>query len=236
MAYTKTTWAVTTRVSAHSLNHLETQYDEVMSTETTWNNHDSRYYTKTEAIVKFFNASFMGKGSSADADLLDGHHASDLIGTGLPVGSIVWWTNSEVSIPTGWYVCNGANGTADYRDRFVVGASSTLTLKSLYGAATVTPTSSSVTIGDTTLDTTQIAAHTHGWTEYHNIRQSVSAYIYYYGYDYTTYYYVTGDPTLRATGNTGSGGSHTHTGSTVTWNSESNLPPYCALYLIQRKA
>jgi hypothetical protein len=234
MAYTKLTWTATTRVSAQHLNNLETQYDEVMSTETTWNNHDSIYYPKTSAITTFFNTSFMGSGSGADADKLDGHHASDLLGTGLPVGAIVWW-DSE-SIPAGWNKCDGTNGTADYKDRFVVGSSATLVLKSLYGAASVTPTTSSVTIGTTALDSTTIPAHTHSYSDIYcllNTPSMPAAYVYYYGYDTHSYYY-NGTSANRTTGSTGSGTAHGHTGSTVTWNSEANIPPYYALYLIKR--
>ena len=234
MAYTKLTWAATTRVSAQNLNNLETQYDEVLADEATWNDHDSIYYTEVQSVTTFYNAAYMGSGSGADADLLDGHHASDLIGTGLPVGSIIWW-DSE-TIPDGWNKFDGTNGTANYKNRFVVGSSATLTLKSLYGAATVTPTTSSVTIGTTALDSTTIPAHTHSYDDIYcllNTPSMPAAYVYYYGYDSRSYYY-TGTSANRVTGSTGSGTTHGHTGSTVTWNSESNIPPYYALYLIQR--
>lgn len=232
MVYTKKTWASTTRFSAEALNHLETQYDEVMATSTTWNNHDSRYYLKATAISKFFNSAYMGSGSGADADLLDGHHATDLLGTGLPVGAIVWWAKDSGTVPSGWHVCDGASGTTDYRDRFIIGTSVTYTVKNLYGAATVTPTTYTVSIGSTALDSTMIPAHTHTWTEYHCHIGSMYAYSS-YGYD-RTFYYNTAAATARSTAAQGSGTGHTHAGSTVTWNSEANLPPYIALYLIQR--
>lgn len=38
-------------------------------------------------------------------------------------GMIMMWSGSISSIPTGWYLCNGANGTPDLRNRFIVGAS-----------------------------------------------------------------------------------------------------------------
>jgi hypothetical protein len=231
MAYTKLTWTATTRVSAQNLNNLETQYDEVLADEATWNDHDSIYYPEVTAIIKFYNAAYMGSGSGADADLLDGHHASDLLGTGLPVGSIVWW-DSEV-IPTGWNKCDGTNGTANYKNRFVVGSSATLVLKSLYGAATVTPTSSSVTIGTTALDSTTIPAHTHTYSDIYCYYGTYPDNVYYYGTPSTSYYY-NGTTASRTTSSTGSGTAHGHTGSTVTWNSESNIPPYYALYLIKR--
>ena len=32
------------------------------------------------------------------------------------------WSGSVESIPAGWYLCNGSNGTPDLRDRFVIAA------------------------------------------------------------------------------------------------------------------
>jgi hypothetical protein len=43
----------------------------------------------------------------------------------IPVGGIILWSGSVASIPAGWQLCNGTNGTPDLRDRFVVGAGST---------------------------------------------------------------------------------------------------------------
>ena len=40
----------------------------------------------------------------------------------LPLGSIVIWSGSVASIPSGWQLCDGTNGTPDLRDRFVAGA------------------------------------------------------------------------------------------------------------------
>jgi hypothetical protein len=235
MAYTKTTWTTSTRISAEALNHLETQYDDVLASASTWNNHDSRYYLKSIAITKFFSTSFMGSGSGADADLIDGHQASELIGTGLPIGSVIWWAKDSGLIPSGWYVCDGGNGTNDYRNRFVIGVSGTYTLNNYYGAATVTPLTSSVSIGATTLDTTQIPSHNHAWTETH--AYAITGYGYTsYGYNGSFVYSNGASTAARTTDSAGSGGSHTHTGSSVTFNSEANIPPYYALYLIQRKA
>lgn len=43
----------------------------------------------------------------------------------IPAGLISLWSGSVASIPSGWYLCNGSNGTPDLRDKFVVGAGST---------------------------------------------------------------------------------------------------------------
>lgn len=40
----------------------------------------------------------------------------------LPSGIILIWRNSIASIPGGWFLCDGNNGTPDLRDLFVVGA------------------------------------------------------------------------------------------------------------------
>lgn len=43
-------------------------------------------------------------------------------GAGVPCGVIVMWSGSASSIPSGWYLCDGNNGTPDLTDRFIVGA------------------------------------------------------------------------------------------------------------------
>lgn len=38
-----------------------------------------------------------------------------------PVGGIIMWSGTIASIPSGWALCDGANGTPDLRGRFIVG-------------------------------------------------------------------------------------------------------------------
>lgn len=40
----------------------------------------------------------------------------------LPQGTIVMWSGELASIPTGWALCDGTNGTPDLRSRFIFGA------------------------------------------------------------------------------------------------------------------
>lgn len=40
----------------------------------------------------------------------------------LPAGIILMWSGTIASIPSGWALCNGSNGTPDLRNRFIVGA------------------------------------------------------------------------------------------------------------------
>jgi hypothetical protein len=53
----------------------------------------------------------------------------------VPSGVIVMWSGSIASIPSGWYLCNGANSTPDLRDRFIVGAGSTYSVAATGGSA-----------------------------------------------------------------------------------------------------
>jgi hypothetical protein len=52
-----------------------------------------------------------------------------------PAGGIIMWNGSVGSIPSGWYLCNGSNGTPDLRDRFVVGAGSSYAVNATGGTA-----------------------------------------------------------------------------------------------------
>lgn len=38
----------------------------------------------------------------------------------MPSGGIIMWSGTIASIPIGWFLCNGSNGTPDLRNRFVV--------------------------------------------------------------------------------------------------------------------
>lgn len=64
----------------------------------------------------------------------------------LPAGVIMIWSGSSGAIPSGWLLCNGASGTPDLRDKFVVGAGSTYAVNATGGSANATLVSHSHTI------------------------------------------------------------------------------------------
>jgi len=74
------------------------------------------------------------------------------VGTTIPSGMISLWYGSIGSIPSGWYLCDGSNGTPDLRDRFVVGAGSTYSVAATGGSSTHT------------LTTAEMPSHTHNAT------------------------------------------------------------------------
>jgi len=85
---------------------------------------------------------------------------SDLTGTDLhepkthshgevPSGMIALWSGTIATIPSGWFLCDGNNGTPDLRDRFIAGAGTTYGVGSIGGAATHT------------LSVSEMPSHTH---------------------------------------------------------------------------
>jgi microcystin-dependent protein len=56
----------------------------------------------------------------------------------VPSGGIIMWNGSVASIPSGWFLCNGSNGTPNLTDRFVVGAGSTYAVNATGGSANAT--------------------------------------------------------------------------------------------------
>jgi len=71
------------------------------------------------------------------------------VGATIPAGLISMWSGSIGSIPSGWYLCDGSNGTPNLTDRFVIGAGSTYAVNGTGGATSVT------------LITANMPAHTH---------------------------------------------------------------------------
>jgi hypothetical protein len=64
----------------------------------------------------------------------------------VPVGGIIIWSGAANAIPSGWFLCDGANSTPDLRDRFVVGAGTTYAVGATGGQNAIT----------------SVPAHTHG--------------------------------------------------------------------------
>jgi hypothetical protein len=55
--------------------------------------------------------------------------------TTIPTGLIAIWSGATGSIPSGWTLCNGSNGTPDLRNSFIIGAGSTYAVGATGGTA-----------------------------------------------------------------------------------------------------
>lgn len=144
-----------------------------------------------------------------------GRLTSAASGTSVPSGVIAIWSGSVGSIPSGWYLCNGSNGTPDLRNKFVVGAGSTYAVGDTGGSA------DAIVVSHT--HTASVTDPTHTHTVYANPGGSSGA----FGGG------SSGGATniTSSASSTGISVSISTTGSSGT---NANLPPYYALCYIMK--
>ena len=128
----------------------------------------------------------------------------------VPIGGIIMWSGEATKLPSGWFLCNGSNGTPDLRNRFVVGAgtgSSSYPVGKTGGAEKVT------------LKKDEIPSHSHMFSSagasFAGALRTDRNWFYYTG--------ATSYTNTLTTATAGSGQAH------------ENLPPYYALCFIMRK-
>jgi hypothetical protein len=144
-------------------------------------------------------------------------------GATIPSGLIAMWSGSIGSIPSGWYLCDGSNGTPNLTDRFIIGAGSSYAVNGNGGASSVT------------LTTNNLPAHTHTATvtdptHSHSFTASVTTYGPRGG---SGSEYWGGSPSGSTTSAASTGISVTNS-STGSGTSFSILNPYYALAFIQK--
>ena len=132
-----------------------------------------------------------------------------------PSGGIIIWSGAQAAIPTGWYLCDGTNGTPNLTDRFVVGAGSTYSVNDTGGSADAT------LVSHTHTATVTDPGHTHSSIQEH-------------------YYANASDGGTGLYRNTAAQTGSSTTGITVANSTEgssatdANLPPYYALCYIMK--
>lgn len=175
---------------------------------------------------------------------------------GMPTGAITMWAGAIESIPAGWALCDGENGTPDLTDRFILGVGTNVigsTGGTQYHNHETTVSGGTHDHGTSvdlaTLDTTQIPAHTHAMVApgvANNALQSTHALSEERTTGGDTEYVLMGNPsnaTLGRTSSVGSGAGHDHgitnayDGShshVVDTDSVDSLPPYYVLAYIMK--
>jgi microcystin-dependent protein len=144
----------------------------------------------------------------------------------VPSGVIVMWSGTIATVPTGWYLCDGQNGTPNLLDRFIVGAGNLYSMNDTGGS------SDAVVVSHTHTGSTATAgAHDHSWS---GSRQQA-------GVDdgNNQYQFSKGDnggsDTVTIPTSTHSGHVHTMSlDSTGESGTNANLPPYFALAYIMK--
>ena len=206
-------------------------------------------YTKAEADIIVDDKADIGVSYTkveTEARLATKADVADLA-SAIPKGMIMLWWGNQASVPAGWTVCEGSNGTPDLRDRFVIGAGNKSPDAKGGSADAVAVTHSHTASSNTT------GAHTHSLSgstnttgnHAHSI-STASAKGKYQASGYTETVYTTkaaantnttGNHAHSVSGTANSAGNHAHTITVASGGvsgTNKNLPPYYALFYIMK--
>lgn len=199
-----------------------------------------------------------GNALNANMDLLD-----TAVNKAMPTGGIIMWSGTVATIPTGWALCDGTNGTPNLTGKFIVHAdadsSGTYNVGATGGANDVTLTTSEMPAHSHSGSTASAGSHTHtGSTNTtgahtHDTNFSYSSTVDYFGNNVSILNNgQNGTNSVEGTDNdftSDSAGSHSHTLSinsagahthTVTvsntggGSAHENRPPFYALAYIMK--
>lgn len=161
----------------------------------------------------------------------------------LPYGTILMWSGTIATVPVGWNLCDGTNGTPDLTNKFIIGANA-----DAMSTATTDITGVSTSTGGT--KDAIVVSHNHSLTDPGDfISASVDSLT--QGGGGSVFQNATGDFSLSGTTPTAalsyspggslqptlnlSAGSHVHTVSTEgSTGTNQNLPPFYALAYIMK--
>lgn len=156
----------------------------------------------------------------------------------VPQGVIVMWSGSTNSIPSGWALCNGSNGTPNLRDRFIVGAGSSYAVRATGGSNSADIRHSHSISAESPLTNTSGGHHHNvaldtGSSSGANVGVDEDRNNPWVTQDHA--HHVSG-PTSEVANHRHTVNSHSHGGSTGTGGSASveNRPPYYALAFIMK--
>ena len=135
----------------------------------------------------------------------------------VPSGGIILWSGSTGSVPSGWYLCDGTNGTPDLRNSFIVGAGNT------YAVGATGGTADAIVVSHTHTATVTDPGHSHTVPNSPFVNGS--------GGTYASGSYITYGTPTTSTATTGITVTPSTTGVSGT---NANLPPYYALAYIQK--
>lgn len=178
-----------------------------------------------------------------------------VIGKGVPVGACIPYAGDIGDLPANWLVCDGAGGTPDLRDKFIIGSGPIYPADTNGGTATHTHAvtidaggahTHTGTAADTSLTIAQMPAHAH----YNGVTDNTGSDVFSRGsaaaasttpnsiesnsadgtFEGLTESKGSGDPHSHVLA-VDAGGAHTHTGDTA---AAGTLPPYYSLVYIMK--
>ena len=172
-------------------------------------------------------------GTAGQALVSRGAGLSPQWSTVFTTGMIMMWSGTIATIPSGWLLCNGSNGTPDLRDKFVIGAT-----QDDSGAAKTNVTGSLTQTGGSKDASVVSHSHTasvsdpgHTHTTTLNVRRGANAL-------YTSAAWGGGDrqdaTNVVGTSNGNSTGISVGISTEGSSGTNQNLPPYYALAFIMK--
>jgi hypothetical protein len=218
--FTDTTFVTVTTMTAGEIKTFTLSYDYVNTSTGVYTG--SVFINCTESLSKTVNTEINVFTSGTVAVTADTVFVQQV----LPQGTILMWSGSIATIPVGWNLCDGSNGTPDLRNEFIIAAYSDNA-----GVASTTITGSPETTGGTKDEV--VVQHTHSVIEPNSGQGHKHTLPWNYGIDGAGGQYWIGagstvvDYTLSTTTNItvdSSGVSGTN----------ANLPPYYALAFIMK--
>jgi microcystin-dependent protein len=138
----------------------------------------------------------------------------------IPSGVIVMWSGSIAAIPSGFYLCDGSNGTPNLRDRFVIGAGSSYAVGGTGGSKDAVVVSHSHTASSSVTD----PGHVHGIDSRKDAAGNGAG-------EYINYL---SDKVVNTKSATTGISVSTTVNSTGSSGTNANLPPYYALAYIMK--
>jgi len=141
----------------------------------------------------------------------------------IPAGAILLWSGSTGSVPSGYLLCDGTNGTPDLRDRFIIGAGNNYAVNATGGTA------DAVVVSHTHAATSVVTDPQHS----HTYKQSGSTGP---GGDLNIFFTNNGAFSTNLTTSSASTGITVATtnASAGVSGTGANIPPYYALAYIQK--
>lgn len=248
MAYTQTEWNTGDAITEALLDKMEQGIDDAhQRADATLPKDGSEAMT---GALDMGGAKVSNVGTpTLNADAATKSYVDSAAAAGIPSGVIVMWSGSPGAIPAGWHLCDGANGTPNLQDRFIVGAGAGYTPGDTGGEASHALTESELpshTHGDGSLATSSAGSHSHGGStstdglHSHDGRRTgtLSA-------DGSANQMNIGDGPTASAGDhshsitTDTAAAHTHsitgdTGATGGGDAHENRPPYYALAFIMK--
>lgn len=150
-------------------------------------------------------------------------------------GMVIMWYGTLASIPAGWVLCNGSNGTPNLIDRFAVGAGGSYTKGNTYGSnsRSITLTTAHLPVHSHTITIGYGGVHSHSYNDLQprgltNVHENGR---------YSHFSHFTSSSDTRRTTSDCSSHNHTATCSNAgsgTPFTVSVLPACCALFYIMK--